>query len=146
MLPYRDSRLTQIAVAVFFVLALVYGFFELQGFLYGPRISVPSGVTTVHDPFVTIKGNAERIASLSMNGKEISVTENGSFSEPYLLAPGMNRIILDAKDKYGRGKQSIVTIVYVPDETPAMPQDTLSTTTAVATSTANASTTPVAPR
>lgn len=144
MLPYRDSRLTQIAIGIFFLLAVGYGYFELQGFLYGPRISVMSTTTEVHDPFVTVSGSVERIASLSMNGKEISVTENGSFSEPYLLSPGSNRIILDAKDKYGRSKQSVVTIVYTP--LPSSPTSSaVASTTLTASSTESASTTPVAP-
>lgn len=114
MLPYRDSRLTTIGIAIFFILALGYGYFELQGILYGPTLTVPQAATTVHDPFVTITGKADRISSLSMNGAPITVTEDGSFSEPYLLTPGINRITLDAKDRYGREKQRIVTIVYAP--------------------------------
>lgn len=142
MLPYRDSRLTQIAIGIFFILALGYGYFELEGFLYGPRISVPTTVTESHERFVTITGSVQRIASLAMNGKEINVTENGSFSEPYLLSPGSNRIILDAKDKYGRSKQSVITIVYTPT-----PEDTTlpEVTSTTASSTETGSTTPIAP-
>ncbi|MEK7601216.1 MAG: hypothetical protein AAB480_01640 [Patescibacteria group bacterium] len=139
MLPYRDSRITTIAIVVFFVLVLGYAYFEARGLLYGPRITVSSGTTEVHDPFIQIKGTADRISSLSMNGKQINVTEGGVFDEPYLLSPGLNRIVLDATDKYGRRRSQVVQIVYTPlstDSTPSTssgqassPQATTSTST-----------------
>lgn len=117
MLPYRDSRITKIALGVFFILVVVYAFFEAQGILFGPTISTYSNVIEVHDPFITINGQAERISSLSMNGEEIQVTESGAFEEPYLLAEGSNRIVLDAKDKYGRRTQKVIEVVYTPSPT-----------------------------
>ncbi|MSU73972.1 hypothetical protein EXS56_02415 [Candidatus Kaiserbacteria bacterium] len=138
MLPYRDSRLTYIALGIFFLIVLGYAYYEARGLLFGPSITVSSKVTEVHEPFVTIKGQADRIASLSMNGKNIPVTENGAFEEPYLLSPGYNRIVLDASDKYGRTRRQAIEIVYT--------LETVSVPTATATSTVAASSTPeVAP-
>lgn len=115
MLPYRDGRITRIALVLFFVLIVGYAYFEARGVLYGPSIQVSTEVTEVSDPFITIQGRAERIADLSMNGRAISVTEDGAFEEPYLLSPGLNRIMLDATDRYGRKAQTIVEIVYKAD-------------------------------
>lgn len=114
MLPYRDSRLTYIALGVFFLIVLGYAYYEARGLLFGPSITVSSKITEVHEPFVTIKGQADRISSLSMNGKSIPVTENGAFEEPYILSPGYNRIVLDASDKYGRTRRQAIEIVYTP--------------------------------
>ncbi len=137
MLPYRDSRLTYIALGIFFLIVLGYAYYEARGLLYGPSITVTSSVTEVHDPFVTIKGQADRIAGLSMNGKTVPVTENGAFEEPYLLSIGYNRIVLDATDKYGRSRRQAIEIVYTP-VSGAKPAT-------AAASTETASTTPVAP-
>lgn len=115
MLPYRDGRITRIALTLFFLLIVGYAYFEARGVLYGPSIHITSGVQEVHDPFISIQGKAERIAELSMNGRPISVTEDGAFDEPYLLSPGLNRIMLDATDRYGRKTQQVVAIVYTPD-------------------------------
>lgn len=140
MLPYRDSRLTYIALGIFFLIVLCYAFFEARGLLFGPAITVTSQVTEVHDPFVVIKGQADRISSLSMNGKTIPVTENGAFEEPYLLARGYNRIVLDARDKYGRSRSRAIEIVYTP-----LPGTSEATSTDVTgTSTPTSSTTTVA--
>ncbi len=127
MLPYRDGRITSVALTLFFILILGYAYYEARGALYGPHIQVSDEVTEVSDPFIAIQGKADRIAELSMNGRPISVTEAGEFNEPYLLAPGLNRIMLDAKDRYGRTSQQIVRIVYNPD--PNAPKQPLQVTT-----------------
>jgi|SRR3989344_6437683 len=114
MRTYRDSRFTKIALIFFFLVIIGYTFFEAQGLLFGPKITVTSNVTLMHESYIVLRGYAVHIASLSMNGRQISVTEQGVFEEPYVLAPGGNRIIFDAKDKYGRTAQKIVEIVYQP--------------------------------
>lgn len=135
MLPYRDSRLTKILLGVFFLLVVGYAYFEAQGILFGPSISVLSSITEVHDPFITIKGQADRISSITMNGKEIQVTENGTFEEPYLLAEGLNRIVLDAKDKYGRRTQKVIEVVYTPAADTEQTDTTATSTATTASST-----------
>lgn len=117
MLPYRDSRITRIALGIFFVLLLGYAYFEARGILFGPSISVTSGLTEVRDPLITIAGQAEHISSLSMNGKDVAVTEDGVFSEPYLLSAGYNRITLQARDKYGRSRTKTIEVIYTPRNT-----------------------------
>jgi hypothetical protein len=118
MLPHRDSRVTKIALAIFFILILGYGYYEARGLLFGPVITVTSSVSIVYSPAITIRGKADRIASLSMNGKQITVTEDGVFEEPFVLAPGDNHIMLDAVDKYGRTRQKVFEIVYAAPEQP----------------------------
>ncbi len=126
MLPHRDSRVTKIALIVFFILIIGYGYYEARGLLFGPVITITSGVTMVYEPAVTIRGKAERITALSMNGKQISVTEDGIFNEPFILAPGNNHITLDAIDKYGRTRRKVIEIVYAPviNQTPTTPTGT----------------------
>mgnify|MGYP001576062873 CR=1 FL=1 len=114
MRPYRDGRFTRIGLILFFIVVILYGLYEAQGLLVGPTIAVSSETITSPEAYVKIEGQAQRIASLSMNGKEISVTEIGEFSEPYLLARGSNRITLEARDKYGRETRKVIEIVYSP--------------------------------
>lgn len=114
MLPYRDGRITKIILVVFFILVILYAYYEARGLLFGPSIEVPKEVSTVHDRFITIHGKATRIAQLTMNGKPVTVTEDGAFEEPYLLSDGYNRIVLRAQDRYGRTRESIIEVVYEP--------------------------------
>lgn len=118
MLPYHDSRLTRIILIVFFLTLGAYAVYEIQGLLSGPVIEIDGRVMEVSEQFITIEGKAERIASLSMNGKTIPVTEDGSFSEGYVLAEGYNRIVLEARDRYGNTTEREIEIVYSPSMSP----------------------------
>ena len=111
---YRDSRVTTLVLVVFFALVIGYAYFETRGILYGPKITIPSQITLVHNPYVAIRGHVEHIAALTMNGRAIPVTEQGIFEEPYILAPGDNLIKLEARDKYGRATERMIEIVYQP--------------------------------
>jgi len=108
----RDSRFVRLVLILFFVLAVAYAVYEAQGLLYGPRIHLQNETFASDTSFVSIKGRAERIAELRINGKTVSVRENGEFDEPYLLAPGSNRIILEARDARGRTAIETLDIVY----------------------------------
>ena len=114
MLPYRDSRVVRIVLGVFFLLLIGYALYEARGLFYGPVIFVPEEAVTVSDAYTIIKGRADRITELRLNGKTIPVTENGEFEEPYLLAKGSNRLILEARDARGRRAQKVLDIIYVP--------------------------------
>jgi hypothetical protein len=108
----RDSRFVRLILIIFFVLAVGYSAYEAQGLLYGPRIHLENQAFASDTSFVSIKGRAERISELRINGKTVSVRENGEFDEPFLLAPGSNRIILEARDARGRTVLETLDIVY----------------------------------
>ena len=114
MLPYRDSRITRIVLIAFFVLLVGYAAFEVRGLLWGPVIEIENRIMEVSDPLVTIEGKTWRIATLSMNGSPIPVTEDGAFAEKYVLAPGYNRIVLEARDRYGNTTERSIEVVYTP--------------------------------
>ncbi|KKW09408.1 MAG: YD repeat protein [Candidatus Kaiserbacteria bacterium GW2011_GWA2_49_19] len=114
MLPYRDSKIIRTVLILFFILVIFYSYYEARGRLFGPRIEVPQGTAVVHERFITINGKAESIAELTMNGKPVTVTEDGAFGEPYLLSDGYNRIVLRARDKYGRASEKVVEVIYEP--------------------------------
>lgn len=129
MLPYRDSKLVRISLFVFFALLAAYALYEAWGMLYGPMIDIPEGTVTVSSAHTLIKGRAERITELRLNGKAIPVTESGEFEEPYLLAEGSNHLILEARDARGRTTQKELDILYVPQGGTAPPASTAATTT-----------------
>lgn len=125
-----DSRFLKIALWCFFLLALLYALYEARGMLQGPAIEVPNTIVLAESEFITIQGQAERISELRMNGERISVTEEGFFAEPYVLARGVNRIILEARDARGRDTRRVMEIVYIGETTsPALPSERLPTST-----------------
>lgn len=139
MLPYRESKFTKIILVIFFILVLGYAYFEGRDIIFGPAISIENRVMNVDQPFITIEGSAHRIASLRMNGQMIPVTEDGAFSEPYLLAPGYNRITLNASDRYNKSAERVIEIIYTPPSTSSGQADaTHSTSREQASSTSSA--------
>ncbi len=134
MFPYRDSRIVRAILFLFFVILIGYALFEAQGILYGPSIELQDKAESPDQQLVHIRGKAERITELRLNGATISVTEGGDFDEPYLLAPGSNRIILEARDARGRSAVQALDYIYTPSEA-AFPPLIPATTTPIATST-----------
>jgi len=121
MIPYRNNRIALLIVSAFFLLILLYAYFEARNILFGPRIHVnaPAEGIVVDEQFVTVTGKAENINQIWMNGRAIPVTEDGIFEEAILLVEGYNRIFLQARDKTGRETSEVIQIVYAPRETAA---------------------------
>lgn len=82
----------------------------------GPSISVPVSVFGTSSPFAAIEGATERISELRLNGTRVTVTESGTFRESFLLSPGTNHFVLEARDSRGRRARERVAVLYTPDE------------------------------
>lgn len=98
-----------------------YAYYEGRALLYGPSIEISPRVMEVSEPYITIHGTARRIAALYLNGTPVPVTEDGAFEEGYVLVPGYNRILLDAKDKYGKTTERVIEIMYTPESNTSPP-------------------------
>lgn len=119
MLPYSNNRIAAILILVFFLAVAAYAYFEAQGILYGPRINVAvpkDAPLSVDTELVHIRGAAENITELRMNDNPVFVTESGIFDEALLLASGYNRVVLTARDKFGRSTEKILEIIYLESE------------------------------
>ena len=127
MLPYRSSRVVGVALDLFFLTILGYGYFEARHILYGPSINIatPSAPLSVGEALVHIRGTAKNITVIRMNGTPIAVTEDGAFDEALLLAPGYNKVTLSASDKLGRTTERVLEIIYSGDP----PQNSTGTST-----------------
>lgn len=114
MLPYRTNRLVAILIAIFFLAILGYAYFEARSILFGPSITIraPESPLSVSAPLLHIRGSAEHIILLRMNGTPVSVTGAGDFDEALLLAPGYNKIVLSASDKLGRTTEKVLEVIY----------------------------------
>ncbi len=117
MLPYREHRFGTIALIIFFVLLISYAVYEFYATALGPHITVPNETIVVQEPYTLIRGEATNIAELQMNGSIVSVTEAGVFQEPYMLNPGKNTVVLDARDNFGRTRREVIQIIYTPPNT-----------------------------
>lgn len=116
MHPSRDSKILRTTLILFFLAAIAYGGYEAHGMVLGPSITVPVPVFGTSSPFAAIEGATERISELRLNGTRVTVTESGAFRESFLLSPGTNHFVLEARDSRGRRATERVAVLYTPDE------------------------------
>ena len=88
---------------VFFILIVVYAFFRSKDLIFGVKIknvNLTDGAT-VTENIIKLTGNARNAINLTLDGREISVDQQGNFNETIALLPGYNIINIKARDKFG---------------------------------------------
>jgi hypothetical protein len=101
-------------VAVFFLLIIIYAFFRSKDLIFGVKIinvDIVNGAT-VTSPTMEVTGTARNAISLSLDGREISVDQQGNFDETIALLPGYNIISIRAQDKFGHTDEKNYQLIY----------------------------------
>lgn len=114
--PKKDYRLLvkPLVIALVVILILGYSILKVKNLAIGPEITLYSptdGASTKTD-LVNIKGKAERISQIFLNGKKIYTDEAGNFNEQYLLASGYNLLEVSANDQFGRQVAKKLQLVF----------------------------------
>lgn len=98
------KKIVKIAgLSIFFVLIIFYAFFRSSDLILGVKITNVNLVdgATVAESVIKVTGNAKNAIKLTLDGREISVDEQGNFSETIALLPGYNILTIKAQDKFG---------------------------------------------
>jgi len=109
------SKLKIIVVFVFFLLIALYAFWGSRDIIYGVKIrnvNISDGATFT-DSVLKITGTAKNAIKLVLDGREISVDQNGNFNETIALLPGYNIINIKAQDKFGYTDEKNYKIIYL---------------------------------
>jgi len=80
-------------------------------------VSFPSNYSTVGTNLVVVKGTVtdeSGIDKVTVNGSEVSVASNGSFSKTINLSKGTNTITIIALDKKGNTATKTISVTYTP--------------------------------
>ena len=111
-----------VTVAVLFTLAS-YGLKEAWPLIAGPTLSIdsPANNETLANGIVTIRGTAERAATLTLNGAPVLREENGRFSTILTFPHGGSILTFVATDRFGRMLTSTRTI-FVPEKVSTITQ------------------------
>ncbi len=101
---YSRYRLSLVLMIGIFLIIGIYSYFKTAAILSGPEITVISPTTgsTYGKELAIIKGQADRIAKIYLNNRQIFTDDEGRFSEPLLLFAGYNILTLQAEDSFGR--------------------------------------------
>lgn len=104
-----------IALIGLFGLISLYAVYRTKDLMAGPALFIDkasAATREVNQPLFDLKGEAKRIARLFLNNKQIYTDEDGNFEEKVLLAPGYNLLKLVAQDKFGRGRDYNLEVIY----------------------------------
>jgi hypothetical protein len=89
--------------SIFFLLIIIYAFFRSKDLIFGVKIrnvNLADGATVTSN-VIEVTGVAKNAIFLSLDGREISVDQQGDFDETIALLPGYNIINIKARDKCG---------------------------------------------
>jgi hypothetical protein len=90
-------------LSILFIFIVFYAFFNARNLIFGVNIKdvvLDRGVGEDIN-IIKITGNAKNAKILSLNGREISIDQDGNFNETIALLSGYNIISLKAVDKFG---------------------------------------------
>lgn len=96
------------------VLAAVtsYSLFQARHLISGPIITLTQDLpATTSAPFVVIKGKAENITAITLNGRTIFTSDDGSFEDSVVLQNGYTIVTIEAVDRYGHHASVVRRIV-----------------------------------
>ena len=135
-------------VAIAALLILIYILARSFTYAQGPtvRIFEPADGAAIAASSVAIRGQGERINSLSINGTSISMDTEGRFEKTIIIFPGINIVTLIGSDQFKRATQRTLRLYGQSDlpastNRPVAASSTLSHVIQATTSTSTASTT-----
>lgn len=103
-----NAFLTKVSIPITFIFALiilfVFVYFQYKIFNSSPKLVIdyPDKEITVKTDDITVKGSTNKDSRIFINGQEISVNENGSFSANIKISQGSNKLIIVAVSKKGK--------------------------------------------
>jgi hypothetical protein len=124
-------------------LILSYAAWRSFNYLQGPHIEVyePTNGSATASTTVFIRGKADRIINLTLNGMPMYISEDGRFGNIVIIFPGINRLTLAGYDQFERKTETSIVIVGK-SERPESPIPSPITLPSPETSTSTPTTTP----
>lgn len=116
-----------ISLSLLFLVIIFYGVWKGRDLIFGIRLTV-NGIQnneTVKNPVLNLSGLAYHAVSITINGRIVSVEENGMWHDVIALLKGYNIVSISAKDKFNRTISKVYTVNYEePPDTapPILPQ------------------------
>ena len=105
----RDAKkiLKISSLSVLFLFIVLFAFWGSRDLIFGVKIRKVDIVnvadrSSTPGPIMRITGNAKNAITLTLDGRTISVDQQGNFDETIALLPGYNIIEIKAVDKFNK--------------------------------------------
>ena len=116
------QKLSLILGITFFLVIIGFAYSRSYTLIHGSKISLSGLIdgSETSNQFVTLKGEAKHALSLLVNGRTISIDENGNFNDSLLLLPGYNVITVESTDKFGHKDSKVIRSYYKVNNAPSV--------------------------
>ena len=108
------KKVALIVFVLFLVLVLGYFWREIGFLVQAPKLEVtqpPADISTT-EKTITILGETESTAFLSINGQEIYLDKEGGFKTELNLSEGLNTIKIESKNRFNKVNTIIRRVIY----------------------------------
>ena len=109
-------RLYILGAFLFLSLIITYISIRFIPFLFSPEIillNLAGENIIVNSEEVSVSVKVKNTYSLTLNGKELYIGENGIFEDQVKLREGVNAIAFEARNIFGRSTQLVKNVVYI---------------------------------
>lgn len=98
----RFIKLIVIGLVIFIIVG--YAIWRSLNYFRGPEITIfePVNGSSIATSTIVVRGQAERINNISLNGSLILIDEQGNFGRILAIFPGINILTFNASDQFGR--------------------------------------------
>jgi cytoskeletal protein RodZ len=103
------KKLKWAAIIIVVLAILGYLVYQLDFLIAPPKLILqyPSQDLTINSSSINIYGQADYSSRLTINGQQIFVESDGSFSQEMNLSPGMNTLKIEATNYFGKTNELI---------------------------------------
>ena len=113
--PHQKRKLLlYFSLGLLISLALIFIASRFAPFLLGPKVTILEPNTlflSTEEPVLILKGQAKRVAKISINDRNILTDKDGFFAETLLLPPGRSIIALKAEDRFKHRLEKSINII-----------------------------------
>lgn len=116
---FSSRSLFGVAIALVTAGFFGYLYFEFHSFVSEPRLIIlePQDGMNVTDAEISVRGETDPRADVTINGERVSVDERGMFTEVLKLAPGLNTIDISSSNRFGKTRsRSLAVNATLPQE------------------------------
>ncbi len=107
-------KIVSFSVLILFV--AIYAFYRSRDLVFGVKIknvNITDGATVI-EKVLPVEGNARNAVLLALDGRAVSIDEEGNFKEEIALFSGYNVVSIKAVDKFGNSDEKNYKLVFIP--------------------------------
>ena len=102
-------------VALALGLMVAYVLFQARYLIAGPQVGLIDEPPSIQNSqMVRLRGQAQNITHISLNGRQIFTDKAGYFDEALILENGYTIATIQVTDRYGRHQSIVKQFVYTP--------------------------------